>query len=630
MVQIYSSSFDMFNIQERSPPTDGNIISAKVKLNELFLTWLSKTESVQYIGDLLNGLNYSSSISSSTPTTTTNTTTAIESSSSSSSGSDNITPITIDTTTNLSNISIVNQQQQQQQDNTNNNNIKVEMIYVKNDHDHSPPPVTNITHDNNSINQSTSTSTSTLTTSISTSSYKRTSYDNDEQSRNDDDENSQEPERKVYKREPSVIIKIPPFYKSPPTSNETTMKMDSDLAKIKNRYDKFASNQIQSYDDFESLLKELYNLPRIVIRLLFKQMTASSLNQSFQEFGKFWKDNIFGKETEEILFNVLRKSKSSTYLSYDDFIIFVKTLLEIHPGLDFLKNTPEFQERYTETVIVRIFYINSKQKGRITVTDLKNNNFIKSLCLLDVEPDINKHLEYFSYEHFYVIYCKFWELDTDHDLYIGASDLSRYSNFSLTDKIVSRIIESPVFTEDPRYYGSKLSYKNFVWFILSEEDKTNNTSIEYWFKCLDFDHDGILSFHEMEFFYDDQKERLDSLNLEPPIFIDLLCQILDMIKPNNLEKITLLDLKNSKLAGYLYNILFNTTKFFIQETKESVPFSDQSMSDWNRFAKMEYEKALAEESARNQIDDDDGDDYDDNDQLYFEEDIDDDDDDDDE
>lgn len=37
-------------------------------------------------------------------------------------------------------------------------------------------------------------------------------------------------------------------------------------------------------------------------------------------------------------------------------------------------------------------------------------------------------LDYFSYEHFYVIYCKFWELDTDHDLIIDKTDLLRYNN----------------------------------------------------------------------------------------------------------------------------------------------------------------------------------------------------------
>jgi len=29
----------------------------------------------------------------------------------------------------------------------------------------------------------------------------------------------------------------------------------------------------------------------------------------------------------------------------------------------------------------------------------------------------------------------------------------------------------------------KMGYEDFVWFILSEEDKTNDVSLEYWFRC---------------------------------------------------------------------------------------------------------------------------------------------------
>ena len=29
----------------------------------------------------------------------------------------------------------------------------------------------------------------------------------------------------------------------------------------------------------------------------------------------------------------------------------------------------------------------------------------------------------------------------------------------------------------------KRGYEDFVWFILSEEDKTNDVSLEYWFRC---------------------------------------------------------------------------------------------------------------------------------------------------
>lgn len=46
---------------------------------------------------------------------------------------------------------------------------------------------------------------------------------------------------------------------------------------------------------------------------------------------------------------------------------------------------------------------------------------------------------YFSYEHFYVIYCRFWELDTDHDFFIGKENLIKYGNHSLTYRIVDRI-----------------------------------------------------------------------------------------------------------------------------------------------------------------------------------------------
>lgn len=40
--------------------------------------------------------------------------------------------------------------------------------------------------------------------------------------------------------------------------------------------------------------------------------------------------------------------------------------------------------------------------------------------------------EYFSYEHFYVIYCKFWELDKDHDLFIDRADLARHNDHGVS------------------------------------------------------------------------------------------------------------------------------------------------------------------------------------------------------
>ena len=55
------------------------------------------------------------------------------------------------------------------------------------------------------------------------------------------------------------------------------------------------------------------------------------------------------------------------------------------------------------------------------------------------------YCRYFSYEHFYVIYCKFWELDTDHDFLIDKENLIRYGNHALTYRIVDRIFSQVCF-----------------------------------------------------------------------------------------------------------------------------------------------------------------------------------------
>lgn len=41
----------------------------------------------------------------------------------------------------------------------------------------------------------------------------------------------------------------------------------------------------------------------------------------------------------------------------------------------------------------------------------RRGDLLAALHEVEGEEDINKVLRYFSYEHFYVIYCKFWDLD---------------------------------------------------------------------------------------------------------------------------------------------------------------------------------------------------------------------------
>jgi Ca2+-binding EF-hand superfamily protein len=58
--------------------------------------------------------------------------------------------------------------------------------------------------------------------------------------------------------------------------------------------------------------------------------------------------------------------------------------------------------------------------------------------------------------------------------------------------------------------SDRIEYSDFIWFILAEEDKTNVMSMEYWFKILDQDGDGIVSLFDLQQFYTEQLIKLRS------------------------------------------------------------------------------------------------------------------------
>ena len=130
-----------------------------------------------------------------------------------------------------------------------------------------------------------------------------------------------------------------------------------------------------------------------------------------------------------------------------------------------------------------------------------------------------------------------------------------------------------------------MSYKEFIWFLLSEEDKTTSrrcvcvrackhtrarahtrththcmslhrwqlsvpgqlplahhllflhlccpllNSIEYWFRCLDIDGDGCLSLYEMEQFYVEMLDKMKSMGIEGLPLTDCLCQVSLILSP---------------------------------------------------------------------------------------------------
>ncbi|KAL1559473.1 serine/threonine protein phosphatase 2A regulatory subunit B''beta-like isoform X1 [Salvia divinorum] len=353
--------------------------------------------------------------------------------------------------------------------------------------------------------------------------------------------------------------------------------------------------------EFKPVTKEICKLPSFFSSILFKKIDTEGAGIVTRDaFVDYWINKMLTKDLATQLFTIL-KQPENRHLVQDDFKPVLRELLTTHPGLEFLQGTPEFQERYAETVIYRIFYyVNRAGNSRLTLRELRRSNLIAAMQHADEEEDINKVLRYFSYEHFYVIYCKFWELDSDHDFLIDKENLIRYGNHALTYRIVDRI-----FSQVPRKFTSKvegkMGYEDFVFFILSEEDKSSDLSLEYWFKCIDLDGNGIITRNEMQFFYEEQLHRMECMAQEPVLFEDILCQIVDMVHPEDESYFTPRDIKGSRLSGSVFNILFNLNKFMAFESRD--PFlirqerENPNLTEWDRFAHREYIRLSMEEDA---------------------------------
>ena len=50
-------------------------------------------------------------------------------------------------------------------------------------------------------------------------------------------------------------------------------------------------------------------------------------------------------------------------------------------------------------------------------------------------------------------------------------------------------------------------------------------SVEYWFRCIDIDGDGILSLYELEHFYEEMIDKMIILGIESLSVEDYMCQV---------------------------------------------------------------------------------------------------------
>lgn len=394
------------------------------------------------------------------------------------------------------------------------------------------------------------------------------------------------------------ITSIPKFY-FPNGRPAPAEEIEATLQNVAAEFSKAEGGKISKHN-MPVIVKAL-SFPLYWKSMLFRAAGGEKLGYiTFQMFSSMWRKLCQTCHDDASKFIRLLAKPGCKYLLVDDFVPIIQDVVDTHPGLNFLQEAREFHLRYVHTVISRIFFcVNRSWSGKITASELRKSNFLQILVLLEEEEDINQITDYFSYEHFYVIYCKFWELDTDHDLYIDRSDLARHNDHAISSRMIDRIFSGAV-TRGHTQKEGKMSYPEFVWFLIAEEDKKHPTSIEYWFRTMDLDGDGILSLYEMEYFYEEQMHKMEAIGIEKLHYEDCLCQMLDLVCPKVPERITLSDLKSCKMTDIFFDTFFNLEKFLDHEQRD--PFTNvrdsetdgPELSDWEKYASEEYENLLAE------------------------------------
>ena len=158
------------------------------------------------------------------------------------------------------------------------------------------------------------------------------------------------------------------------------------------------------------------------------------------------------------------------------------------------------------------------------------------------------------------------------------------------------------------------------------------------FNALDLDCDGGITAYEMEYFFEEQKQRIQSLSQEQITFVDILCQLVDMIKGGENAGADLLPIPPTKatisrlglaaamrlreasgvlfdkkallasnLAPQFFNTLFNLNKFIQSEQRDPVRIKQihdtPQLSDWDRYAISGYYR-LAEVDTDGEVVDD--------------------------
>ncbi|KAJ8331397.1 Serine/threonine-protein phosphatase 2A regulatory subunit B'' subunit alpha [Batrachochytrium dendrobatidis] len=326
--------------------------------------------------------------------------------------------------------------------------------------------------------------------------------------------------------------------------------------------------------DMLGMILQTYGVPvsfrgRLMERCveIFNMMNADGQNHlantvpqiHWYHVARLWKTLLWETlDVDQRCFALLKPS-SCNHLLQVHIETAVADVIRDLPSFAFLVSSQSFMSRYVETVATRLFLMKSSSfSPTMTLREFRKLEFVLQIsqlerCATCLEPSVPRA---FSYKDFYVIYCKFWELDLDHDMILLPTDIQRFENYSLSPLMVSRIFQwNQIRALQKPSNSTTMDFREFVVFIICVMGKTTDYALVYWFRCLDLDGDGVLSLMELESFWFNQTRRIR----EQYSLVDFFSIVSDMLLLGERSHILLSDFKkNRDNTGIFLDLLFDS------------------------------------------------------------------------
>jgi Ca2+-binding EF-hand superfamily protein len=279
-------------------------------------------------------------------------------------------------------------------------------------------------------------------------------------------------------------------------------------------------------------------------------------------------------------------------------------ITELMPTLNEIESLEERFHPFYVCIATRIFFffLDPQKTGRIKINDVLSSGFLDSILELREEEVTNIASNWFSSVNAQRLYDIYVSLDTDQNGMLSKEEVKKFGQISsaresteqqqtFTDVFIDRLFEESV------TYSGEIDFKVFVDLVLALENKKTPASLHYFFKILDHHSQGFLDGFSMYFFYRDIMKLLKDSGQDVISFEDIHTEILDIIKPKNVEKITLEDLIRCGQGDVVVTLLTDFRGFADYESRENQVPARSDVEDQEEDERDQDEEGEPEEKS---------------------------------